>query len=182
METWLRPNRRAIGLGFVLPTTLLATGVAIIWLLPNSGRGGWIPTGIAGLLIGIAVLLISSLAYHLRQPRLACSGGELLVYLIGGIPIRVPLDIVECFFLGQTKFGSGPQGAEAQNVVVRLAERAEEWHYREVKNSFGNWCHGYITVKGAWCEPITADLMRELNRRLAEQHRVLKGSSQGESG
>jgi hypothetical protein len=177
METWLRPNRRAIGFGFILPTTLLATGVTLIVRLPSSG--GALQSGIAILLIGSSVLLISSLAYHLHQPRLACAEGELLVYLMGGNPIRVPVDVVECFFLGQTGLDHGPQGVDVHNVVVRLAERAEQWHHRDVKKNLGTWCGGYITVKGAWCEPITVDLMRELNRRLAEQHRATKDASQG---
>lgn len=35
----------------------------------------------------------------------------------------------------------------------------------------GQWCGGYITVRGTWCESITADLMQGLNRRLVEAHR-----------
>ena len=87
---------------------------------------------------------------------------------------RVPIEIVECFFLGQ---GASElpklQGREpeTQNVVIRLAESASEWKHRDVRPSFGQWCEGYITIRGAWCEPITPELMKRLNQRLVEvQH------------
>jgi hypothetical protein len=95
----------------------------------------------------------------------------LLVYLDPTRPTRVPIEIVECFFLGQ-----GPselpklkgREPETQNVIVRLAEAASEWKHRDVRRALGHWCEGYITIRGSWCEPISPDLMKRLNRRLAE--------------
>ena len=177
-EIWLKPNHRAIAFGFLVPAFFVALACLLFFVLPDSGAVGWI-RWIRWLvcvpLVILATLISLSLAYHLQQPRLSCQAEELLVYLSGSNPYRVPLTVVECFFLGQTEFEDGRRpGVDAQNVVVRLAERAEDWHHREVRRNLGNWCGGYITVKGGWCEPITPDLMRELNRRLGEKHRALK--------
>jgi hypothetical protein len=89
----------------------------------------------------------------------------------------VPIDAVEVFFLGQGASelpnlrGREP---ETQNVVVRLAESATEWKHRDVRPALGQWCEGYITLRGSWCEPITRDVMQRLNRRLAELQRERK--------
>jgi hypothetical protein len=174
-EIWLKPNHRAIALGFLVPGLFLLIAVPLFTFLPSAGAMFWIRWCLAAPLIACSVVLAASLIYHLRQPRLASDGQVLLVYLAGGVPYRVPLEQVECFFLGQTQFGDGPQsGVDAKNIVVRLAERAEDWHHREVRRNLGNWCGGYITVKGGWCEPITDELMRELNRRLIQKHAELK--------
>ena len=76
---------------------------------------------------------------------------------------------------GPAKFGHGkiPE-TEAQNVVVRLAEAATEWHHREVKPALGHWCDGYVTLRGAWCEPIDADVLERLNKRLVTVKRELR--------
>jgi hypothetical protein len=86
-------------------------------------------------------------------------------------PTRIPIAVVECFFLGQ----GGSQlpklqgrEPETQNVIVRLAESATEWKRRDVRPALGNWCEGYITIRGSWCERITPELMRRMNGRLAE--------------
>jgi hypothetical protein len=182
-EIWLRPNHRAIAFGFLVPGFLVALAALLFALLPADGSLGWVRWALGVPMLALSILISLSLAYHLRQPRLSCQGDDLLVYVSGGDPFRVPLTIVECFFLGQTEFEDIPRpGVDAKNIVVRLAEKAEDWHHRDVKRNLGNWCGGYITVKGGWCEPITPDLMRELNRRLGEKHRAMKALLQVEAG
>jgi hypothetical protein len=99
------------------------------------------------------------------------------VYLEPARPTAIPIDIVECFFLGQGP-GQLPKlrgrETETQNVIVRLAESATEWKHREVQPAIGLWCEGYITLRGSWCEPIDRNLMQRLNRRLAEVQRERK--------
>jgi hypothetical protein len=95
----------------------------------------------------------------------------------------VPIDIVEVFFLGQ-----GPselpklhgREPETQNVIIRLAESATNWKHRDVKPAIGLWCEGYITIRGSWCEPITPEIMRKLNHRLAEIQRERKAATAAE--
>jgi len=183
-EVWLRTNRRALAVamflvGLVLALTLGSIPIAILLGgLPPQSR----TTFIVSLLIVslVPAWLLFQLVRALQQPRLAYAEGELLVYLEPQTPTRVPIDIVECFFLGQGASelpklkGREP---ETQNVIVRLAESAVEWKHRDVRPSIGHWCEGYITLRGSWCEPITPAIMQRLNHRLAELHRERKAAS-----
>jgi hypothetical protein len=61
---------------------------------------------------------------------------------------------------------------------VRLAESAVEWKHRDVNPALGHWCESYITIRGAWVEPITHDRLRQMNARLAEIQRERKRAAQ----
>ena len=130
--------------------------------------------GWAAIIAGLAIL--GMLVYVARLPRLAYSNDVLLVYLSSLAPVKVPIEVVECFFLGQ-----GPahvsdrigHEVEASNIVVRLAEAARKWHQVEVKPALGKWCDGYITIHGTWCEPIDSDFIKQLNSRLVQVKREL---------
>lgn len=175
-EVWLRANRRALLLGMLLPALLL---VASGWLLGVSLLAemwiGWTVVAALGLLIGAYVAI--QLFFWMRIPRLAYENEQLLVYLDSATPTRVPIEIVECFFLGQGASelpkleGKEPETA---NVVVRLAESAREWRHRDVRPNLGHWCEGYITLNGAWCEPINNQQLQQLNQKLIAAHRQQK--------
>lgn len=177
-EVWLRTNRRALVMGMILPGLILAGSAGGVAWAVATGQHWAIGLALAsGSLLGLWML--GELLYALWQPRLAFDQGELLVFLEPTRPTRVPIDIVECFFLGQ-----GPselprlagREPETQNVIVRLAESAAEWKHRDVKPAFGHWCEGYITLRGSWCEPITPAIMSKLNRRLSELQRERKAA------
>jgi hypothetical protein len=55
---------------------------------------------------------------------------------------------------------------------VRVAEKATDYHHREVKPALARWDEGYVTIHGAWCEPLTLQVVQRLNARLAEAHRT----------
>jgi hypothetical protein len=135
--------------------------------------------GIARMLAGVsgiaAIPILLMLLVHARLPRLAYADGFLLVYVGSLHPVRVPIEIIEVFFRGQSPVEVNVSGSDVQaaNVVVRLAERAESWHAHEMRSAFGQWKCGYISLNGAWCEPITTDLMHHLNRRLVEVKKTL---------
>lgn len=184
-EVWLRTNRRALAVAMVLVGLVLAVTLGSI---PAGILYGGLPQA-AQTTFAMSMLVVSAvpawlmlqLARALNQPRLAYSEGDLFVYLEPQAPTRVPIDIVECFFLGQ-----GPselpklkgREPETQNVIVRLAESAVDWKHRDVRPAIGHWCEGYITLRGSWCEPITPALMKRLNHRLAEVHRQRKAARQ----
>lgn len=179
-EVWLRPNRRALLANLILPGLLLAAGVPLLL--------GW-PSGAAAARIGGGVLVLFSAAIaanlmrQLRSPRLAFEDGHLVVFLGTPRPIRVPVDLVECFFRGQGPAllaGDDDDETETANVIVRLAEAAPEWHHQSVSRSLGHWCEGYITIRGTWCEPINRELIGRLNSRLVHVHRELRRREQQE--
>jgi hypothetical protein len=145
-----------------LLSILFATNTSVTWL-------GLVAAG--GSLASL-VLLVT----WWRRPRLAYFDGELEVYLTGRRPIRVPIEVVECFFKGQGPsllpgFALGGRRLEAATLIVRLAERAVQWKHRDVRPWLGLWCEGYITIRGTCCEPLHGDLVARLNRRLVEIHR-----------
>jgi hypothetical protein len=168
LETWLRPNRRAIWFGCVPPAAVAVLGA---WLVsggtdPNTPAWRWI----GALLVAAASAMIGLLAAQLRRPRIAYRDGHVLFYLRAGRPIRVPVGIIEAFFLGQgpAKLPGRLERQESVNLVARISQRASEWARQDVKASLGNWCDGYVTIRGAWCEPLGTDVVRRLNRRLKE--------------
>ena len=167
-ETWVKPNRRAILFGCVPP---LIAGTAGVWLVfglegPTSSAWRWI----GYLLVAAALLVISTLLKQLTHPRIGFRDGNVLFYLRGAAPIAVPVAIVESFFSGQ-----GPAHIPAManqpntvNLVARLSQRHKEWAQQYVRPSLGKWCEGYVTIRGTWCEPLSSDMIRTLNRRLKE--------------
>ncbi len=157
----------------VLPALLTFAG-----LLLASGLGGRIESPwlrAAGSVIAAAGLwAVLAIARQIRDPRLAYADGQLIVHLTHGEPIRVPIDIVEGFLLGQGPSmlpGKRHAKSEAATLVIRLAESAVEWERREVKPALGRWCDGYITIRGTWCEPLGVPLVNRLNQRLADVSR-----------
>ena len=172
-EVWLRPNRRALWLGMLLPGMLLGAGAWLLAVSLSAGLWfGWTLVAAVALLAGVAIGL--QLLYWMWIPRLAYEDRHLLVYLDSAAPTRVPIEIVECFFLGQGASelpkleGKEPETA---NVIVRLAESAKDWRHRDVRPTLGHWCEGYITLNGAWCEPIDGEALKRLNQRLVAAHR-----------
>lgn len=172
MEVWLRTNSRPYWAALLFPALMAALGAACFVWAPSQALLG-------GLLLGIALLLAGLLFWRARQPVLARRGDQLLLFLGAAPPIAIPLQIVECFFSGQgeamVRDRSG-KALEASAVILRLAEAAAEWKHRDVQARYAHWCEGYITIRGAWCEPIGPELLRSLNQRLVAAQRAQKAS------
>lgn len=153
----------------------ISVGSAVLtaseWLRWAAVAGALVSAYAAGLCI-----------YLMRRPRLSFLKDKLHVRLRPGPPIEIPIDVVECFFLGQgptllpRPFGDRDQVEETSTIVVRLAESAEEWKHFDVKPALGLWCDGYITIRGTWCEPITNELLKRLNDNLVAAHRKSRES------
>ncbi len=177
-EIWLRTNRRAIAMAYVVPLLLLALGLPLVVLTSLGHVAFWFGMGV----LALAALIALALTQLLRQPRLAYESGELLVYLGPGPAERVPIEHVECFFLGQApSLLAAPQAAtdgKALAIIVRIAERAREYHDRPSRPQLGQWREGYITIRGTWCEPIHRELLEQLNRRLAAAHRAARSAAE----
>jgi hypothetical protein len=185
--TWLRGNMR--------PAALLAAVFALVCcLLPASLRLADTPPAplMVGLVRAFCVLAATVMATFLvaaSRARLERVGDVLRVRLALFRTQDVPLDVVECFFLGSQPLeqpGSVPDDLPTHRVgtlVVRLAERAVEWHERPTMSEWGTWKEGAIVCDGRWCEPLSADLVRSLTQRLVDAKRSLAAgqSSEGQS-
>lgn len=172
-QCWLRTNVRAISLGMILPTVVLLGGFALALGLPTDGLVlqtlHWLGWG----MVSLAAIALVTLLYLMRQPRLAFQDDHLLVYLRSTEPIRVPIEIVECFFLGQSSSMLDGQDIESETatVVVRLAEASKSWQQMDVKPALGQWCDGHITIRGTWCEPLRKEVLKRLNANLVNVQR-----------
>lgn len=167
-ETWLQPNRRALWFGCVPPFIVAMIGA---WLATSTYGSGsaWQWLGIA-IAIAASVVLVALLR-HITCPRVAYRDGNVLFNLRSGPPIAVPVDVVEAFFIGQGPAhlpGHAQETTKTRNLVARLSQRETDWAQRVVKPQLGAWCEGYVTIRGTWCEPLTPEIVRHLNRRLKE--------------
>ena len=169
ISTWLYPNRRVLAIATILAALAVIFGIGLAVVDASS-----MATRIGGCLLAIGGIVVTSvLVRHYLQPRIGYADGRLLVYL-GGAPISVPIEIVECFFLGHAETtlpGNAELDTRVVAVVVRLAESATGWKKRTVTPSLGKWEDGYIIVRGTWCEPITGEVVNALNERLRQAHR-----------
>lgn len=170
---WLRTNYRVYWASAVVAVLAVACCLSAAITAPSQ------PTMIASwVLVAVGVAAVVVTMRRARQSRLAYEPGFLIVSLGGRTTARIPIDVVECFFRGQgpslLPVPSESLETESSTVIVRLAEAAKEWHHGEIPVSLGHWCEGYITIRGTWCEPITAELIGSLNRNLVQAHRDLR--------
>lgn len=133
--------------------------------------------------IALAVLLILGLVHQMIRPRVAYRRGNVLFYLRARRPLAVPEQLVEAFFLGQglamlpgeKMLPATPEdGVETVNLIARLSQQEPQWQQREVKRALGRWQDGYVVMRGTWCEPLTHQLIRQLNSRLGDIARANK--------
>ncbi len=178
-EVWLRPNPRVFWLAAFFSAAVSVTGLVGAGVAVWSWRNQLLLI-LSVLLVVVGLYMLAVALYALRQPRLAYADGALLVYLAGGKPVRVPIEVVECFFLGQAPSLLGGKDDETSTVVVRLAESAKDWQHVQVRRNLGHWCDGYITIRGTWCEPLSGELVQELNDRLVQAHRQVRSSENQE--
>ncbi len=177
-EVLLRPNVRVLVAGMIVPAILATVGVAL-GLLTHGPEWlrvvGWVLAAMGGVSL---VLLV----WQSTQPRLAYRAGRLLIYLQFGSPIRLPIEVLECAFLGAgpLHMPGGRAGLKSANLVIRLAEKEPTWAARPVVPALGRWADGYITIHGAWCEPLTVETVQRLNNRLHELKQQWAGQG-GES-
>ena len=179
-DVWLKPNQRALTASIVMPLAIIV--VAALMLTNVLGDVHWVIQGVTGGLALVSVFAVVVLVKWFCHPRLAYEDGVLLVNLNAGPALKVPIDFVEVFFAGQsdshmtkTFQQTNSVTPESRTIVVRLAERATQYHSRTVMPRLGSWEHGYIVVRGTWCEPINREVIKRLNKQLVAAHRVVRG-------
>ena len=174
MEVWLRGNVRPAGL---LVAAAVATGTALVVLavLPQTAAFG-LPCALAfAVLAGPAVAAVAIAAV---QPRLSRQGDMLRVRLAPLAAHEVPLEFVECFFIGSHVLPD-PEGRDdvptqrVGTLVMRVAERATAWQARPTFAPWGSWSDGAVVFDGRWCEPLSVELARGLSARLVEAKRAV---------
>lgn len=174
----LRSNRRFGWLGVCCAMLLLIVlFMVIVWFMNSV---------VVRAASFVCMLLLAFVAWQSWRftctPRAAIEGGELLLYVRSlSKPVRLPLEAVEVFFMGQGAVsGDEPghprdyRGHVAANVVVRLAESEVAWHRRSVNPWLAVWADGYVTLRGLWCENIDQQVLSSMNSSLIQAKRALR--------
>jgi len=171
-EVWLRANVRPAA---VLAAVALVAGTALAVLaaLPSAPPVARLCAGVASV---AAALPLVALAAAAARPRLVRRGRVLRVRLAPLLAHDVPLDVVECFFLGSQRLPGGGDRDDLPThrvgtIVMRIAERAAAWQARPTFPAWGTWAEGAVVFDGRWCEPLSADLVRRLTARLVDAQR-----------
>jgi len=175
-EIWLRGNVRpaALLVGVALAS---GTALAVLAALPRTAPVA-VPLALGALVF--AGPLVASLALAACQPRLCRRGNVLRVRLAPLAAHDVPVEFVECFFMGSHVLPD-PQARDdvptqrVGTLVMRVAERATAWHARPTFAPWGTWADGTVVFDGRWCEPLSVDLARRLSARLVEAKRKAAG-------
>ncbi len=164
-EVWLAPNRRVLALA-TLPVGILGGLSAAIL----AGAAPFAVRVVATGTLIVSLVLAVGLWLQWLRPRIAYRDGEVLFFLRARSPVAVPVEVVEAFFLGQgpAYLPGASSKTQSVNLVARLSQRATQWAHQEVKPALGHWCDGYVTIRGTWCESLTGEVIRRLNRRLRE--------------
>jgi hypothetical protein len=184
-----------------------------IWLRGNLRPVAWLAAlaaVIAGVLGVTVALAAASLSYSLLVATVSCIAGAVIGTLASAaarprlervdncLRVRlsptsvedVPLEAVECFFQGSNPIARsgeptcGDRAAFRVNtLVMRLAERYANFSKRPTFTPWGTWDDGYVVFDGRWCEPLSADLAKQLSRRLIDAKRSLaeEQASDGQS-
>ncbi len=172
-SVWLRANGRP---GIVIACLAVAMGFTLLLLARPWSR----PVGVVTWLGGAGVLVAGAGGVRLTsRPRLVLERESVLVHLAPGRFDSVPLESVECFFLGSRLEPPPPGddstgGARVRTLVMRIAERAVDHAARPTLPLWGAWSEGSVTFDGRWCEPLSVDLVRRLNRDLATAKRAAR--------
>jgi len=173
-EVWLRGNVRPVAALAVVAALVLAGGIAAT-TLSTAGR----PFRPAALAAGaVAAAGIGLLAAAAARPRLLLDRQALVVRLAPGRVETVPLDVAECFFPGSHPLTRGGEQTcehhaafRVNTLVLRLAERADDYRRRATFTPWGTWDDSYVVFDGRWCEPLSPELARQLGRRLIDAKR-----------
>jgi hypothetical protein len=170
---WLRSNLRLAGLLAVIASFLFLSSLAIC------GVALWFSGGLSGVAflfsagLGILSCIIGYLAFTAKQGRIFLKDSELIVRIGPASVERLPLDAVECFFLGSQPLDhSGDPVASDEaafrvgTLVVRVAERYGHLASGR-RGPWACWEDGYLVVDGRWSEPLVVETLRRINGRLA---------------
>ncbi|MFN9272467.1 MAG: hypothetical protein ACK6DO_05485 [Planctomycetia bacterium] len=182
-DVWLRGNvRPVLGLGAV--AAIVGAGLtAAVFLAGAQAPGKWFVSAYWLVAAGF----VAALAAAAMRPRLvhrvdSKSDNVLEVRLAPGAAHAVPLEVIECFFMGSQRLEPAEAVADDQpthrvgTLVMRVAERAEDWQARPTFAPWGTWQDGAIVFDGRWCEPLSVELARRLSARLVDAKRAVAGS------
>jgi hypothetical protein len=175
-EIWLRGNLRPVA--WLAALAAVVAGVLGVTVAVAAASLSY--SLLVATFVSIVGAVIGTLASAAARPRLERVDDCLRVRLSPTSVEEVPLEAVECFFQGSNpiaRSGEPTCGDHAafrvNTLVMRLAERFADYSKRPTFTPWGTWDDGYVVFDGRWCEPLSADLAKQLSRRLIDAKRSL---------
>lgn len=189
-DVWLRGNVRPV-LGLAAVAALVGAGLtAAVFLAGGPTAGQWLAGAYwlacaywlvaTGSVAAFAAVAMRPRLVHRIDPR---GQSVLEVRLAPGSSHAVPLDAIECFFMGSQRLEAEEDVAgdrpthRVGTLVMRVAERAKDWQARPTFAPWGTWQEGAIVFDGRWCEPLSVELARRLSGKLVEAKRAAAGDT-----
>ena len=170
---WLRANLRLAGLLAVIASFLFLSSLAVCGIAIWSSGGLSAVAFLCSAGLGILSCIIGYVAFTAKQGRIFLEDAESMVRIGPASVEKLPLDAVECFFLGsQSLDRSGDSVASDEaafrvgTLVVRVAERYGHLASGR-RGPWACWEDGYLVVDGRWSEPLVVETLRRINGRLA---------------
>ena len=170
---WLRANLRLAGLLAAVASFLLLSSLTVCGIAVWTSGGISVLAFLCSAVLGILACIIGYVAFTAKQGRVFLEDSELFVRLGPASIERLPLDAVECFFLGSQlldRSGDPVPSEEAAfrvgTLVIRVAERYGHLASGR-RGPWARWEDGYLVVDGRWSEPLVVETLRRINGRLA---------------
>lgn len=160
-SVWLAANQRPAQVAALFSAVFFACG-GLLALVRSP-----ITWGISLGLLAAAIVAVGVTLRLRLSPPICYDRTHVVLRFPDCRPFAIPLEAVECFFIGVARFQpAAARPRESIAVVIRLADRAREWKQRDLPPEYGKWRDGYVMLDGTWCEPIAAAKVEQLNRWL----------------
>ena len=167
-HNWLKANLRLAGLLAVVASFFFLSSLAVCGIAVWNSGGVSVVAFLCSAGLGILACLIGYVAFTAKQERIFVKDSEVMVRIGPASIEKIPLDAVECFFLGSQPLGRSGDLASGR------------------RGPWACWEDGYLVVDGRWSEPLVVETLRRINGRLAVAKRqpvvdpcVSSGASEG---
>ena len=170
---WLKANLRLAWLLVIVASFLLLASLSVYGIAERFAGSVSVAVFIFSAVLGILSFIIGYVAFAAMQSRVFLEDSQVMVRVGPALVEKLPLDAVECFFLGSQPLDRAGDPVAADQaafrvgtLVVRVAERYGHLASGR-RGPWARWEDGYLVVDGRWSEPLVVETLRRINGRLA---------------
>ena len=172
-QTWLTSNLPLASLLAGLAAFLVVVSLVLCGIAFRFSGGISLVVLLCAAVIGTFSGTLGVVAFMARKERVFLEGSFVMVRMGPASLEKIPLDAVECFFLGSQPLDRLGEPVVAEDadfrvgtLVVRIAERFGDIASAR-RGPWAGWEDGYLVVDGRWSEPLVVETLRRINGRLA---------------
>ena len=171
-QNWLTSNLRLAGLLAGLAVFLVAVSLVLCGIALRFTGGISLVMLLCAAVLGTLGGTVGAVASMAKKARVFLDGAFVMVRTGPASLEKIPLDAVECFFLGSQPLDRAGEPVGVENadfrvgtLVVRIAERFGDIASAR-RGPWAGWEDGYLVVDGRWSEPLVVETLRRINGRL----------------